>query len=115
MKRVDGYVYHRIVKFGRKHTPRKWLTCPNQGKRLPPTIGVKCPICGIKLRTRKRGSINKTAAKAKWNEIISLTYRPNGNPGKRRKNLLYLIERVPQIRERLASILTFDAFRSVKR
>jgi hypothetical protein len=118
MKRVDGFVYHAKVK-PTPHTPRKYLECPNRGRRLPASVGLKCPICGLRLRARRRTSSgSKTLHKIKvLNEIVALTYKPWCRKEGRRTSdgRLYLIERVPEIRERLSPIINHEVFRRAGR
>jgi len=110
LRRRNGFVYHRKVK-PTKGTARIYLNCPNQGKRLKPEVGLTCPICGIRLRTRIRAP--KTSKEAV--KISNLCYKPLGRRGGHPEARRFLIERVPEIRERLASILTYEVFRRAEK
>ena len=117
MKRRDGYLYHAIVKPS-PHTAKKYLDCPNQGRRLPPSVGRKCPICGLPLRGRAR---NPSWAKGKdssrhWSQVVGLTYKPWCRKDSRHSETRrFLVENVPAIRERLAPIMTVEAFKMAER
>ena len=115
MKRKDNFVYHKKLRIrtseSSKDISKIRLSCPNQGKNLPKSVGLKCPICHVQLRTRCRSpGKRKDKRHKRRNTIIALTYIPHGTRH-RENEQLFLIERVPQIRERISNLKTIQAFR----
>jgi len=115
MRRKDNFSYHAIIRHKEKgKIPKSLVNCPNQGRRFPKDM-LRCPICKIRLRRRKRGG----ATTKKHSEIITLTYLPKAriheSKASRHEAILFLIERIPQIRERMANIVTDQTFRTWER
>ena len=120
VKRKDGFVYHRRFRVLSKIFSKTMANCSFQGLRLPLSMGLRCPECGVGLRTRV-GSDYTESARKKGSLRTSLhmfSRFPKVSHWRQRRvysNILYLIERVPEIREQISNLQTGYAFRGLEK